>query len=43
MSMNKIVLWICIDVDDWTAKWAIIASNVWGFLETLEKYRVDTP
>ena len=28
MSMNKIALWICARVDDWTAKRVIIASNV---------------
>ena len=28
VSMDKIALWIRVDVDDWTAKRAIIASNV---------------
>ena len=27
VSMNKIVLWIRVGVDDWTEKMAIIASN----------------
>ena len=27
VSMNKIPLLILVSVDDWTAKWAIIASN----------------
>ena len=26
--MNKITLWMYVCVDDWTAEWVIIASNV---------------
>ena len=29
--MNKIALWLCVGLDDWIAKKAIIASNVHVF------------
>ena len=28
VSINKIILWISMDADDWTAEGMIIASNV---------------
>ena len=37
VSMNKIVLWICVDVDDWTAERAIIVSNSLGYFENFRK------
>ena len=32
VSVNKIALWICVDVDDWTAERVIIASNAVKFI-----------
>ena len=42
--MNKITLWICVNIDYWTAEMAIIASNVslWkNNIDDIEKNNIE--